>query len=299
LISINMGGCAQMQRSAKDATTVAMTKPALFLSLLLALPACNKLGGGGGPVKLETDDQKTLYALGMMIGRNVSSFNLSAAELETVKAGLTDAALGKKGEVDLQTYGPKINQLGRKRSEAKAQVEKKEGQAFADKAATEAGAQRSASGLVFKSLKPGTGEQPKDSDTVKVNYRGTLTNGTEFDSSYKRNEPASFPLRGVIPCWTEGVQKMKVGEKAQLVCPSQIAYGDSGRPPTIPGGATLVFEIELLEIVKQQQPPPGMPQLSIPPPSGAKVTPPPAGAKPAPAAKPATPAAKPATPAEK
>jgi len=277
-----MAAGAQMQRSAKDATTFAMTKPALFLSLLLALPACNKLGGGGGgPVKLETDDQKTLYALGMMIGRNVSSFNLTPTELETVKAGLTDAALGKKGEVDLQTFGPKINQLGRKRSEVKAQEEKKKGQEFADKAATEAGAQRSASGLVFKSLKAGTGDQPKDSDTVKVNYKGTLTNGTEFDSSYKRNEPATFPLRGVIPCWTEGVQKMKVGEKAQLICPAQIAYGDSGRPPTIPGGSTLVFEIELLDIVKQQAPA-AMPQLSIPPPSGAKVAPP-SGAKTAPA----------------
>jgi FKBP-type peptidyl-prolyl cis-trans isomerase FkpA len=266
-----------------------MTRPALFLALLLTLPACNKLGGGGsgGSAKLDTDDQKTLYALGMMIGRNVSSFNLTAAELETVKAGLTDAALGKKGEVDLQTYGPKINQLGRKRSEAKAQDEKKKGQEYADKAATEAGAQRSASGLVFKSLKAGTGEQPKDSDTVKVNYKGTLTNGTEFDSSYKRNEPATFPLRGVIPCWTEGVQKMKVGEKAQLVCPSSIAYGDSGRPPTIPGGSTLIFEIELLEVVKQQAP--AMPQLSIPPPSGAKVAPP-SGAKTAP---------KPAKPTEK
>jgi FKBP-type peptidyl-prolyl cis-trans isomerase FkpA len=83
---------------------------------------------------------------------------------------------------------------------------------------------------------------------VKVNYRGTLIDGTEFDSSYKRNQPAQFPLSGVIRCWTEGVQKMKVGGKARLVCPSEIAYGDSGRPPTIPGGATLIFEIELLEI---------------------------------------------------
>jgi FKBP-type peptidyl-prolyl cis-trans isomerase FkpA len=88
---------------------------------------------------------------------------------------------------------------------------------------------------------------------VKVNYRGTFTNNTEFDSSYKRNQPAQFPLNGVIKCWTEGVQRMKVGGKARLVCPSDIAYGDQGRG-TIPGGATLVFEIDLLEIV--QAPPP-------------------------------------------
>jgi FKBP-type peptidyl-prolyl cis-trans isomerase FkpA len=102
--------------------------------------------------------------------------------------------------------------------------------------------------LVYRELKAGTGASPSATDTVKVNYRGTLENGTEFDSSYKRNEPISFPLNQVIPCWTEGVQKMKVGGKSQLVCPASIAYGEEGRPPVIPGGATLIFEIELLGI---------------------------------------------------
>jgi FKBP-type peptidyl-prolyl cis-trans isomerase FkpA len=119
---------------------------------------------------------------------------------------------------------------------------------YLDKAAAEPGAQRTASGLVYREIKAGTGAHPTAADTVKVHYRGTLTNGTEFDSSYKRNEPLSFPLRGVIPCWTEGVQMMKVGGKSQLVCPSGIAYGDVGHPPEIPGGATLVFEVELLGI---------------------------------------------------
>ncbi len=281
-----------------------MMKPALFLGLLtLALPACNKMsGGGGGSVKLDSDDQKTLYALGLIIGRNVANFNLSPAELETVKAGISDAALAKKPQVELEVYGPKVNQFGRKRSEAKATDEKKKGQEFADKAAQEAGAERLTSGAVYKSLTPGTGAQPKDTDTVKVNYRGTLTNGTEFDSSYKRNEPATFPLHNVIPCWTEGLQKMKVGEKARLVCPSNIAYGDQGRPPTIPGGATLVFEVELVDIVKAQTPVPGLvppsgmhmapgAHFGVPPsgmrlaPPGGMHLPPPSGAKTAPAAK--------------
>ncbi len=102
--------------------------------------------------------------------------------------------------------------------------------------------------MIYTELTPGSGPSPAATDTVKVNYRGTLMDGTEFDSSYKRNEPAEFPLNQVIPCWTEGVQKMKVGGKSRLVCPANIAYGDEGRPPVIPGGATLVFEIELLSV---------------------------------------------------
>ena len=246
---------------------------------MLAAPACNQMGGGGGSsVKLDNDDSKTLYALGLILGRNLAGFGLKSSELDLVKAGITDAALGNKPKVELETYGPRVNQLRTKRMSAKSDDEKKKGKAFEDKAAGEAGAERTASGMVFKSLTPGTGEAPKSSDTVKVQYKGTLTDGTEFDSSYKRGQPAEFPLMGVIPCWTEGLQKMKVGEKAKLVCPSNIAYGDQGRPPTIPGGATLVFEVELVGITTKAQGAPGMPQISIPPPSGMKLTPP--GTKP-------------------
>jgi FKBP-type peptidyl-prolyl cis-trans isomerase len=117
-----------------------------------------------------------------------------------------------------------------------------------DKAAAESGAIRTPSGLVYRELRAGTGESPKATDSVTVNYRGTLTNGTEFDSSYKRNEPAQFPLNRVIPCWTEGLQRMRVGGKSRLVCPAGLAYGERGSPPDIPGGATLIFEVELLAI---------------------------------------------------
>ena len=109
---------------------------------------------------------------------------------------------------------------------------------------------KTASGIVITSLKEGTGALPKSTDTVKVHYRGTLTNGKEFDSSYGRGQPATFPLNRVIPCWTEGVQTIKVGGKAKLVCPPNLAYGNRGVPGTIPPDSTLVFEIELLEIVK-------------------------------------------------
>ncbi len=102
--------------------------------------------------------------------------------------------------------------------------------------------------LTYRSLREGKGSSPTAADTVKVNYRGTLMDGTEFDSSYKRNEPATFPLGRVIPCWTQGVQRMKVGGKAELVCPPELAYGDRGAGGVIPPRATLKFEIELLEI---------------------------------------------------
>ena len=135
---------------------------------------------------------------------------------------------------------------------AKAEDEKKKGKAFEDKAAAGSGRRAHAVGPGVQVARRRHGRvSPKNTDTVKVNYKGTLIDGTEFDSSYKRGQPAEFPLMGVIPCWTEGLQKMKVGEKAKLVCPSNIAYGDQGRPPTIPGGATLVFEVELLGITTQ------------------------------------------------
>jgi FKBP-type peptidyl-prolyl cis-trans isomerase FkpA/FKBP-type peptidyl-prolyl cis-trans isomerase FklB len=128
--------------------------------------------------------------------------------------------------------------------------EKKAGQVFADKAAGEKGASRTASGLVISSLKAGTGESPRPTDTVKVHYHGTLIDGTVFDSSLKNGEPATLPLNRVIKCWTEGLQQMKVGGKSRLVCPTELAYGDRGAPPLIKPGATLVFEVELLDIVK-------------------------------------------------
>ena len=117
-----------------------------------------------------------------------------------------------------------------------------------DKAAKEKGAVKTKSGMVYQSLKEGKGKSPNASSTVEVNYRGTLTNGKEFDSSYKRNQSISFPLSGVIPCWTEGVQLMKAGGKAKLVCPPELAYGARGAGRDVPPNATLIFEVELLAI---------------------------------------------------
>jgi len=218
-------------------------------ALALALGAgCRGTDTKGQAVELKTEDDKTLYALGLSIGGNLSPLSLSAAEIGVVEAGLRDAASGAKPQVELQVYGPKIAALADARAASKATAEKERANVFLDKQAAEPGAERTSSGLIFVAGEKGSGAAPKAGDTVRVHYRGTLIDGTEFDSSYKRNQPVEFPLDSVIPCWTEGVQKMAVGGKAKLICPSSIAYGDSGRPPVIPPGATLVFEVELLGI---------------------------------------------------
>ncbi len=204
-----------------------------------------------------TDDQKTLYALGVAMSQGLGAFNLSEAELEMVKTGLTDGVLKRTPKVNMQETMPKVQQLQQTRMAAVSEGEKKAGAEFLAKAAAEKGAVKTDSGLVFSTIKPGTGASPKATDTVKVHYHGTLTDGTVFDSSVERKQPATFLLNQVVPCWTEGVQKMKVGEKARLVCPSSIAYGDRGAPPKIKPGATLVFEVELLGI---ENPAEGKPQ---------------------------------------
>jgi FKBP-type peptidyl-prolyl cis-trans isomerase FkpA len=206
--------------------------------------------GGAAPLaaqNLQTDQDKTLYALGLVLGGNVAELNLTPAELALVSAGLSDAVLGKDPKVDIDAYGPQIQSFAQQRMSAAATAEKEASGAFLAKMAQEPGATRSASGVIFIPIKEGTGANPTATSTVKVHYHGTLRDGTVFDSSVERGEPISFPLNGVIPCWTEGVQKIKVGGKAKLVCPSSTAYGDQGQGP-IPGGATLVFEVELLAI---------------------------------------------------
>ena len=219
----------------------------LVLTLLFVAAVAD---AAAAPPELKTEEQKTLYALGLVLAQNLGAFALNATELEIVKAGLTDGVTNKDKKVDLQTYGPKIQELQRARVTAAAVPERKAGQAYVEKAAAEKGAIKTPSGAVVTTLKPGTGPSPAATDKVKVHYQGTLTDGTVFDSSIQRGEPITFPLNGVIKCWTEGVQQMKVGGKSRLVCPADTAYGDRGAPPKIKPGATLVFEVELLEILK-------------------------------------------------
>ncbi len=205
---------------------------------------------GARAADLANDEQKALYALGVAISQSLNDFALSESELEIVKSGLSDGILKRTLKVDMQTFKPKIQQLVQSRAAVVAEKENKAGAAFVAKAAAEPGARKTASGAIVTMLKEGKGPSPKAADTVKVHYQGTLMDGTVFDSSVQRGQPATFPLANVIKCWTEGVQEIKVGGKSRLVCPANIAYGDRGSPPTIKPGATLIFEVELIEIVK-------------------------------------------------
>lgn len=198
-----------------------------------------------------TEENKTLYAVGLIIARQLNVFNLSPVELEWVKEGLDDAVSGRKAQVELADYNNKVQELAKTRRKAQGEKQGAAGKEFLEKAAAEKGAVKTATGLVYLSIKEGVGESPKATDTVKVHYRGTLPDGKEFDSSYKRDKPIDFKLDGVIKCWTEGVQKMKPGGKAKFVCPASIAYGENGAGEMILPGATLAFEVELLEVLKK------------------------------------------------
>jgi len=219
---------------------------------LLALVACSPTestapAASAQSADLTTDQDKTLYAIGLVLGQQINDFKLTAGEFDIVSLGMKDAVLGLEPKAALDVYGPRIQLLMQERMQAVAAAEKQASDAWVAEQAALPGAQRSATGVVVISMTEGTGANPTADSTVKVHYHGTLRDGTVFDSSVQRGEPIEFPLNGVIPCWTEGVQKIKVGGKAKLVCPADTAYGDQGSG-SIPGGAALAFEVELLAI---------------------------------------------------
>jgi FKBP-type peptidyl-prolyl cis-trans isomerase FkpA len=228
---------------------------ALLLGVVIAAPGCEKKAAApaaqASPAAAMSEDEKAIMAFGGAVGQQlaqqVKALNLSPAELEILKKGLAASLAGEKPQYDMQQYGQLLQARADKQSAASAGPAKEMSAAFRDKAAAEAGALRYPSGLIYRTLKPGTGASPKSTDVVRVHYHGTLPDGKVFDSSVQRGQPIEFPLSNVIRCWTEGLQLMKVGEKAKLVCPSELAYGDRGNG-SIPPGSTLVFEVELLGI---------------------------------------------------
>jgi FKBP-type peptidyl-prolyl cis-trans isomerase FkpA len=195
-------------------------------------------------------DATTFYAIGVSVAKSLASLDLAPPEAASVLKGIADGLAGKAAMVDIEATRSQVSALAKARASVRLEKEKARGKTFCEEAAKAKDAVAWPSGLIYTQIKGGSGESPGASDTVKVRYRGTLTDGTEFDSSAKGHDPATFGVNNVIRCWTEGLQKMKVGGKARLVCPSEIAYGDRGAPPVIPPGATLAFDVELVEIVK-------------------------------------------------
>ncbi len=220
--------------------------------IAIVLAGCQQQAPVETAPTLATDDQKAIYAFGAAVGRQVSQqtaqLRLTAEEMAVFRSGFGDALAGKEPTVKIEDYQNQFQTLAEARLAAGAAEAKKAGDELLASAAREEGAVKTDSGLVFRTLKPGTGPSPAATDTVRVHYHGTLPDGKVFDSSVDRGEPAEFELNRVIPCWTEGVQRMKVGEKAKLVCPAAIAYGDRGAGGAIPPGATLTFEVDLLAI---------------------------------------------------
>ncbi len=217
----------------------------LVVCSLLTAPAF-----AAGPTPTLTEEEKVLYAVGILMSRGVATFDFTPAELKLVQQGFADGVLSKPAQVDGQAYMPKVQQLQRTRLAASGAKAAKAGAAFMEDAAKQKGATKTTTGIVMTTLTVGKGAAPTAKDTVKVHYEGKLIDGTVFDSSIQRGEPATFPLTGVVPCWTEALQLMKVGGKARVICPAALAYGDRGSPPLIRPGSTLVFEVELLDIVK-------------------------------------------------
>ena len=201
------------------------------------------------PSQLKDTKDKASYSIGLNIGTNLKRQNVEL-NTDALMTGLKDGISGQKPLLNEQEVREAMLALQKdmqQKQEAAAQKNAKDGVKFLADNKAKAGVKATASGLQYKVEKDGKGAQPKADDTVTVNYRGTLIDGTEFDSSYKRGQPATFPVNGVIKGWTEALQLMKAGSKYQLFIPADLAYGPAGRP-TIPPNSTLIFEVELLDV---------------------------------------------------
>lgn len=200
---------------------------------------------------LKTEDEKTLYALGLVFANQLSALKLTPAELQLVEAGMTDGVLKKKAQVELEAYGPKIKPMADARMAAGTAEEKKKGTAYLATIAAKPGVKKTESGLLLETVTAGTGKSPVANDKVKVNYKGMLIDGKVFDSSEKHGGPYGVTVAGtppIIKCWNEALVLMKVGGKAKIYCPAELSYGD--RPNgEIPAGASLIFDLEVVEIV--------------------------------------------------
>jgi FKBP-type peptidyl-prolyl cis-trans isomerase FklB len=222
-------------------------KRLIFIFTLFSLGA--PLVGQEKSVQLKDQKDKVSYSIGLNIGSNLGRQNVQINP-DALAAGIKDAIAGKPQLTQDQVKETMTAFEKDMEQKQKAAAEKNvsEGTKFLEENKKKEGVKTTASGLQYKVVKEGTGAQPKENDTVTVNYRGTLINGTEFDSSYKRGEPATFPVNGVIKGWTEALQLMKAGSKYQLFIPPNLAYGDRAVGPDISPNSTLIFDVELMNV---------------------------------------------------
>jgi FKBP-type peptidyl-prolyl cis-trans isomerase FkpA len=216
-----------------------------------AAPAKGAKPASGTPAagSAMSDADKAVYAIGVILSGSVKPFALTEHEMQLVRQGF-EAGLHGKPAVEAENYRPQIQALLTERMGREIAATKVAGQAYREKAATAKDTTTLPSGVIITTVKPGSGPSPTADDQVKVNYEGRLIDGTVFDASSQHGQPLTFKVSGVVPCWSEALQKMSVGAKVKLVCPPEQAYGDRGSPPKIPGGSTLVFDVELLAIEK-------------------------------------------------
>jgi FKBP-type peptidyl-prolyl cis-trans isomerase FkpA len=240
--------------------------PALGLALAAMSMAAEPAPGASAPAAApksaaaakgaaaETDQDKTLYALGVLLSHNLDTFQLSEAEFAHVKEGINDGFHHKAAAATAEASLPQIQALQRSRVMVVSAHEKELGQAYLEKAASVPGATKTSTGLLYIPVSPGSGPTPTRTDRVTVNYEGRLIDGTVFDSSAQHGQAATLLVSNIIPCWTEALQLMKVGGKSRIICPAALAYGDRGAPPKIKPGASLEFDIELVAIVPPAPP---------------------------------------------
>lgn len=220
-----------------------MKRLALCMTALLFVVGCGKKN-------LKTDKEKYSYAIGYQFTKNLKTQNVDI-DANAFKAAVDEVLKDKKElsmtEEDMQKAMQKMYELRQGAMNKEAEENKKKGTEYLEKNKAAEGVKSTETGLQYKVQTEGSGVTPKDDDTVVVHYKGTLIDGTEFDSSYKRNQPAEFPVKAVIPGWTEALKKMKKGAKWNLYIPPELAYGDRGRPG-IPANSVLVFDVELIDI---------------------------------------------------